>query len=61
MAKATEVYCDGCGETLHIHGIWNKGSITLYARKNGWSVGKYDLCPNCKGRRAQLKKEGWIK
>ncbi len=61
MAIATEIYCDGCGDTLHYNGCVGKNLMQRLARKNGWSIGKYDLCPKCKSNRNHLIKNGWLK
>ena len=60
MAIATEMYCDGCGETRHYSGSVSKGLMQRLARADGWSIGKWDLCPACKENKAKLIKEGWI-
>jgi len=60
MSLCTEIYCDGCGVGLRYSGCIGKTHIQRWARKDGWSIGKYDLCPDCKKNRKQLKKDGWI-
>lgn len=60
MALATEMYCDGCGEIRHYSGCVTKSLMQRLARKDGWSIGKYDLCPECRKKKSQLIKEGWL-
>ena len=60
MGFCTEVVCDGCADVIHRNRILSKGLITRIARKEGWSIGKYTLCPKCKKNRAKLKKDGWL-
>ncbi len=60
MGFCTEIVCDGCSEVIHRNYIVSKSLMTRIARKNGWSVGKLELCPECKKNRAKLKKEGWL-
>lgn len=60
MAMATEMYCDGCGEIRHYNGCVGKILMVRLARKDGWSIGKWDLCPSCKNQKHRLKREGWI-
>lgn len=60
MAMATEMYCDGCGAIRHYNGCIGKVYMKRWARKDGWSIGKWDLCPNCKNQKHRLKREGWI-
>ena len=54
----TTIICDGCGGVISYAQIVNKTGMTMTARKKGWSIGKYHLCPECKKKRSQLKKEG---
>ena len=61
MSFETSVYCDGCGDTVYILSIAPKWMIVKRARENGWSIGKYHLCPECKKKRRQLKKDGWLR
>lgn len=61
MALATEMYCDGCGEIRHFHGCVGKLLMERLARKDGWSVSKYHLCPECRTKKSQLIKDGWLK
>lgn len=58
MSFETAVHCDGCGDTIFICQIVPKWLITEKARESGWSMGKYHLCPECKKKRGQLKKDG---
>lgn len=61
MAIATEMYCDACGETIHRSKAISKTTMELLAKVDGWSVGKYHLCPECKAKGVKrLKKEGWL-
>lgn len=61
MAIATEMYCDGCGALRHFNGAVGKNLMERLARKDGWSIGKYHLCPECKEKGIiRLKKEGWL-
>lgn len=60
MSFETDVHCDGCGETIYISRIVPKWLITEKARSEGWSIGKYHLCPECKKKRRQLRNEGWL-
>ena len=62
MAIATEMYCDACGEIRHLNGSVGKNLMERLARKDGWQIGKYHLCPECKDKGiTRLRKEGWIK
>lgn len=60
MAMATEMYCDGCNKVIHHDSIRTKGSMIRSARKQGWSVGKWDLCPYCRKNKKKLKEQGYI-
>lgn len=60
MSFETAVHCDGCGDTIFICRIVSKQYITEKARQSGWNIGKYHLCSECKKKRRQLKKDGWI-
>lgn len=52
-----DIYCDSddCAEYQPRHGIrftedfhgTNRASVNRQARKDGWIVGKRDLCPDC--------------
>ena len=47
MMYSSAVRCDKCGATrlaLCVH----KTLLKQVLRKEGWSFGKQDLCPNCK-------------
>ena len=57
----TEIVCDVCALCITRQTIVTKGDMIKIARKNGWSVGKYHLCPDCKKIRGQLIKDGWLK
>ena len=61
MAFCTEIICDACASCITIGTIATKGSMVRTARKQGWSIGKYALCPECKKKRKQLIKDGWLK
>ena len=61
MGFYTEIVCEGCSTCITIGSIATKGSMRRIARKNGWSVGKYHLCPDCRKNRKKLVKEGWLK
>lgn len=61
MAFCTEIVCDACNDCITRGTLCTKGKIIHIARKAGWSVGKYHLCPECRGKRKQLIKEGWLK
>jgi Fe2+ or Zn2+ uptake regulation protein len=60
MALATEMYCDGCGEIRHFNNCIGKVAMERWARQDGWSIGKYHLCPECRKKKSQLIKEGWL-
>ena len=63
MSFETDIHCDGCGETVYIcyHDyVATKKLMIAKARENGWSIGKYHLCPDCKAKREKLKKDGWL-
>lgn len=60
MGFCTEIVCDGCSGVIHKNRIVSKGLMTSIARKQGWSVGKYTLCLECKKNKAKLKKDGWL-
>ncbi len=50
MAFFTGIRCDDCGDEAAWIGVCNKKYIIMWARKNGWTVGKKCLCPQCKKR-----------
>lgn len=61
MSISTEMHCDACGELLFKHGAVGRVYMEKKARKEGWQIGKYHLCPKCKKKGiSQLKKEGWL-
>lgn len=60
LAFCTEIVCDGCSNTITRGTIVTKGRMIQLARSEGWSVGKFALCPDCKQKRRQLIKEGWL-
>lgn len=60
MSFETTIHCDGCGEPLYWSKIISKASVVARARKDGWSIGKNHLCPECRKKKSKLKKEGWI-
>lgn len=63
MSFELDIHCDACGNTLYYCSHTNvptKGFMIRQARKSGWSVGKYHLCPECKKNISKLKKEGMI-
>lgn len=60
MGFCTEIVCDVCASCITRGTIVTKGNMIKIARKNGWSVGKYHLCPDCKKKRSQLIKDGWL-
>ena len=61
MAFCSEIVCDGCGVSISIMRIATKGEMIRLARSDGWSVGKWELCPDCRRKKAELLKNGWIK
>lgn len=61
MAFCTEIVCDACGICITKNTLRTKGQMIHIARQEGWSIGKYHLCPECRKRRRLLIKEGWIK
>ena len=61
MGFCTEIVCDACSNCLTRGRIVTKGSMVRMARGQGWSVGKYHLCPDCKKIRRKLIKDGWLK
>lgn len=40
--------CDVCGKMLYYKRIYGKGELTRMLRKNGWSVGEYTKCKDCR-------------
>lgn len=60
MGFCTEIVCDACSVCITRGAIESKGHMISLARKQGWSVGKYHLCPECKKKRIQLIKDGWL-
>lgn len=63
MSFEVDIHCDGCGETIYIchhDRVVTKGLMIRKARKHGWSIGKYHLCPECRKKRNKLKAEGWL-
>lgn len=48
MDSITAIQCDGCGLEMFFNSIVSKWLIVNIARKEGWSVGKWHLCPKCK-------------
>lgn len=61
MSFCTEIVCDGCCDCITIGKICTKSQMIHNARANNWSIGKYHLCPECKKKRKQLIKDGWLK
>lgn len=63
MSFETDIHCDSCGASVYIchHDyVATKKIMIKKARENGWAIGKYHLCPDCKGKREKLKKDGWL-
>lgn len=60
MAFCTEIVCDACSDCITKGRLCTKGQMIRNARDQGWSIGKYHLCPECKKKRKQLIKEGWL-
>ncbi|MGJ4013016.1 hypothetical protein ACLOEZ_10415 [Levilactobacillus brevis] len=44
----TEIECDRCEKQLMWEEILTKGRVIRVARKRGWSIGKLNLCPDCR-------------
>ncbi len=61
MAFCTEIVCDGCSFYITKSRILSKEQMIHIAREAGWSIGKYHLCPECRKKRHQLIKDGWLK
>ena len=57
MGFISGICCDGCGLEMYFESIEPKYMIVDRARKNGWSVGKLHLCPQCRKNKKELKKE----
>lgn len=60
MGFITGIQCDGCGLEMFFASIEPKWLITDRARKEGWSIGKWHLCPECKKHRRELIKDGTL-
>lgn len=60
MGFCTEMVCDVCTTCITRTTIMTKKDMIRIARNQGWSVGKYHLCPDCKKKRSQLIKDGWL-
>lgn len=43
------IRCDICGREIKWTTILSIRFLTHVARKEGWTVGKYVKCPDCKG------------
>jgi len=46
----TNFICDICNKGIGIK-YQNKSMAVVWARKEGWVIGKKTICPKCKGRR----------
>ncbi|WP_373880050.1 hypothetical protein [Levilactobacillus brevis] len=44
----TGIECDRCEKQLMWEEILTKGRVIRVARKRGWSIGKLNLCPDCR-------------
>jgi len=51
MFKAS-VVCDVCGSSLN-YTHTGKTHVKRWAREEGWSFGKKDLCPKCKRKKKE--------
>ena len=52
----TGCYCDQCGKEYSYTACYkdflpSKAQLIRLIRVNGWSVGKYILCPNCRRKK----------
>jgi ribosomal protein S27E len=50
MSVFAGVRCDICGTSL-VFSHAGKTHIVSWAREEGWTVGKYVKCPNCKSKK----------
>ena len=60
MGFITGIQCDGCGLEMFFASIEPKWLLVDRARKEGWSIGKWNLCPECKKHRRELAKDGML-
>lgn len=55
------ITCDGCGLQQQSHIIMPKNRLIVLAKQEGWSIGKYHLCPFCKKKMKELIEGGYLK
>lgn len=55
MAFRRIIECDGCSFYMDYSNHVNIKIMTEDARKKGWSIGKWHLCPTCKNDK-EIKK-----
>jgi hypothetical protein len=48
MAYFSGVSCDKCGAKIGYMSVWEKKHLQMWARKEGWTIGKQCLCSKCK-------------
>jgi NAD-dependent SIR2 family protein deacetylase len=48
MGYLAYVYCDKCGVKYENRVRYPKKELVRHMRREGWSIGNYDLCPDCK-------------
>lgn len=46
-----ELVCDKCGELYGMFSNDTKKNVRQYARRDGWTCGKRDLCPECNNKK----------
>lgn len=49
MVYSSAISCDKC-KTMRLSQAASKTLFKKWLRKEGWSFGKQDLCPNCKSK-----------
>lgn len=53
MTVVSGAKCDICGSTHFYDTHYGKVNTKSFLRKEGWSFGKVDRCPNCSGKKAR--------
>lgn len=51
MAYETSIICDKCSERISHTDVYTKQWMIRCAREKGWTIGKRELCPNCRKKR----------
>jgi NAD-dependent SIR2 family protein deacetylase len=53
MGFIANVYCDKCGARYTNSSYYLKKDVVRHMRRQGWTMGKYDICPDCKKSRGK--------